>query len=280
MSICPMALRRRDFSPSTTTKASIGTRAIFVTRLASAQSARFPATSFEPEARERIKTHIPNCKIIITMRDPVDRLYSMYKLLRHTAAAGRGTFEETLNLWPSMAKGNRYASHLQGWFDLFGRENVLVTMYDELRSDPQQYLNRVTGFVGIDRIALSDRPRIRDDVYAFYRAPRNRRLARKAWRMKHWLKGRQAYGVINLLERAGVWQFCAGRGEPFPPLTPEQDARLRERFLPEVEALKHARDRFLGLEKTARAAISRKFSAAPAAATSQRMNALSLADTR
>ena len=149
---------------------------------------------FEPEARERIKTHIPNCKIITTMRDPVDRLYSMYKLLRHNAVARRGTFEETLNLWPSMAKGNRYASNLQGWFDQFGRENVLVTMYDELRSDPQQYLNRITGFVGIDRIALSDSPRIRDDVYAFYRAPRNRKLARKAWRVKSWLKGRQAYG--------------------------------------------------------------------------------------
>ena len=202
---------------------------------------------FEPEARERIKTHIPNCKIIVTMRDPVDRLYSMYKLLRHTAAVRRGTLEETLNLWPSMAKGNRYASHLQGWFDQFGRENILVTMYDELRSDPQQYLNRVTGFVGIDRIALSDRPGIRDDVYAFHRAPRNRKLARNASRVKHWLKGRQAYGVINLLERAGVWQFCGGRGEAFPPLTPEQDARLRQRYLPEVEALEN----MLGIDLSA-----------------------------
>jgi hypothetical protein len=55
--------------------------------------------------------------------------------------------------------------------------------------------------------------------------------------VKYWLRGQQAYRVVSLLERLGVWEFCGGRGEPFPNLTPEQDARLRERFLPEIEAL-------------------------------------------
>jgi hypothetical protein len=91
--------------------------------------------------------------------------------------------------------------------------------------------------MGVERIALSERPQIGDEVNSFRRAPKNRKLARKATRLMYWLQGHQAYGVINLLERSGVWQFCNGRGELFAPLTPEQDARLRERFLPEVEAL-------------------------------------------
>jgi hypothetical protein len=190
-----------------------------------------------PETRERIHTHIPDCKIITTMRDPVDRLYSLYKQLRHTAAAGRGTLEETLAVWPSMAGDNKYASNLKEWFETFGRENVLVTFYDELRAEPQKYLNRVTDFIGVEPIALSERPQIGSDVNTFSRAPKSRKLARRANRLRIWLKGRQAYGVVNLLERAGVWEFCSGRGELFPPLTPEQDARLRERYLPEVEAL-------------------------------------------
>ena len=190
-----------------------------------------------PDTRERIHTHIPNCKVITTMRDPVDRLYSLYKQLRHTAAAGRGTLEETLAVWPSMAGENRYASHLKEWFETFGRENVLVTFYDELRSEPQKYLNRVTDFIGVETIALADRPQIGSDVNAFSRAPRNRKLARRANHLRIWLKGRQAYGVVKLLERAGLWEFCSGRGELFAPLTAEEDARLRERYLPEVEAL-------------------------------------------
>lgn len=196
-----------------------------------------PPYFFKPEALERIKIHIPDCRVITTMRDPVDRMYSIYKLLRHTASTRRGTFEETLNVWPSMGGANRYAFHLKTWFENFGRDNVLVTMYDELRAEPQKYLDRVTGFMGVEKIALSERPEIRDDVNAFQRAPKNRRLARRATRFMFWLKGRQAYGLVNLLERSGVWEFCNGRGEPFPPLTAEQDARLRERFLPEVEAL-------------------------------------------
>ena len=53
----------------------------------------------------------------------------------------------------------------------------------------------------------------------------------------YWLQGHQAYGISNLLERAGVWDFCYGRGEPFSRLTPEQKQQLRERYRPEVEAL-------------------------------------------
>ena len=75
------------------------------------------------------------------------------------------------------------------------------------------------------------------DVNAFARAPKNRRLARRATAVINWLNGHQAYHVLNALERAGVWEFCQGRGEIYPRLTPDQEQRLRERFLPEVEAL-------------------------------------------
>jgi hypothetical protein len=192
---------------------------------------------FDTETLERIKTLMPSCKIITTMRDPVDRTYSVFKLMRHYGWVGRRTLDELLESRLNFARGNRYASHLKGWFETFGRENVLVTMYDELRSEPQAYVNRVTDFMGIERIALSARPEIGDDVHSFDRAPKNRKLARRAWKAMYWLKGHQAYGAVNLLERSGVWKFCGGRGELFPPLTPDQDASLRERYLPEVEAL-------------------------------------------
>src|SRR6202167_2725285 len=36
-----------------------------------------------PEAAERIATHIPRCRIICSFRNPVERIYSAYKLWRH-----------------------------------------------------------------------------------------------------------------------------------------------------------------------------------------------------
>jgi hypothetical protein len=161
----------------------------------------------------------------------------VYKLLRHSGFVRSGTFDEILNAWPNLAAGNCYAAHLKSWFDSFGRENVLVTMYDELRAEPQAYVDRVCDFIGIERVTLAQRANLGGDVNAFNRAPRNRRLARRATTVISWLNSRRAYGVQNALERAGVWEFCQGRGEPYPRLTFEQEERLRDRFLPEVEAL-------------------------------------------
>ncbi len=191
---------------------------------------------FDPFVPDRIKVHIPNCRVITTLRDPVEHTFSAYKLLAHYAWA-RGSFEEVLKSRPNLAGGNRYAFYLRKWFETFGRENVLITMYDELRGQPQSYLDQVTDFMGIERIDLSARPEIGDDVHSFERAPKYRRLARRATRLMYWFKARQAYGAINFLDRWGVWDFCHGRGEPFGRLAPEQDERLRKRYLPEVEAL-------------------------------------------
>jgi hypothetical protein len=196
-----------------------------------------PPYFFHPLAPTRIKAHIPKCKIVATMRNPVDRIYSAYKLMRHYGWVRRGTLDEVLQTRPDLGGGNRYAAHLKMWFDNFGRDNVLVTMYDDLRDDQQAYLDRVCDFMNVPRIALAPRSDLRDDVNSFARAPKNRRLAGNASKFMYWLKGHQAYGAINLLDRAGVWDFCGGRGEPYPRLTPEQEERLRERYMPEVEAL-------------------------------------------
>jgi hypothetical protein len=113
----------------------------------------------------------------------------------------------------------------------------LVTIYDELRAEPQAYLNRVCDFMGIARVTLSPRPDLGSDINSFARAPKNRRLARRATAIIDWLNSHRAYRVRFALQRAGVWEFCQGRGAPYPRLNPEQDERLRERYLPEVEAL-------------------------------------------
>jgi hypothetical protein len=229
---------------------------------------------FKPEAVERIKLHIPNCRFIMTMRDPVDRIYSEYKLMRHFAAVRRGTFEEVLDAWPTLAGGGRYASRIKAFAEAFGRENVLITMYDELRTEPQKYLNRVTDFIRIERIALSERPGLGNEVNAFKRAPKNRRLARRAKNFEFWLRGRQAYGVYQLLKRTGAWEFCFGRGEIFPPLTPEQDASLRARLLPDVEALEEFMQIDLSAWKRPRAPRTIQASPAPpVAAISQPISA-------
>src|SRR5215472_11550309 len=100
------------------------------------------------EARQRIKLHIPDCRIICTFREPVDRAYSHYKLMRHNVWT-RASFEEVVNDSREIAEMNRYAHNLRGWRQTFGRENVLVCLYDDLECNPQAYLDTVCNFIGI-----------------------------------------------------------------------------------------------------------------------------------
>jgi hypothetical protein len=214
-------------------------------------------------ARERIKQHLPNCRLICTIRNPVDHAYSVYKLMRHYVWT-RTSFEDTLANRPHLDDSNRTAMHLSGWFDLFGRENVLVTSYEELRSSPQTYLNRVTNFVELPRIVLGNDVSVSDDVNAYERAPKNRHLAQNARHFLYWMRDHRAYRTINAAERLGIWSFCFGRGESFPPIPPELELELIQRWMPEIEALENLLDIDLSAWKVPRAARSTRRSASAA----------------
>jgi Sulfotransferase domain len=199
-------------------------------------------------ARERIARHIPQAKIICTLRDPVARSYSSYKMMRHYAFLRNGSFEDAITgKGPRFISDNDYAAHLHAWRSLFGEERVLVCFYDDLCADSQSFLDRVCDFIGIAQIPRPDAGLDARARHSFARAPRNLRLARKARRLRRWLKARRMYATINLVGRTGLWDLCFGHGEEFPPLDPEIEARLRELMSPNVEKL----ERMTGRDLTA-----------------------------
>lgn len=213
-----------------------------------------------PKARERIQKHMPGCRIIVSLRDPVERAYSHYKLMRCRAYTKAG-FEEFLATRPQVTGANRYAFHLADWFARFGRQRVLVCFYDDLKKDPQAYSDRISDFIGIARSPLDSAEGLSDSVNSFSSLPRSHKLAQNARHLRVYLKRNRAYRTINLLATARVWEFCFGGGPLYPRLTPEEDARVRERFRPEVEALED----LLKLDLTAWKSPARSLEQSPAA---------------
>jgi hypothetical protein len=211
------------------------------------------------EARDRITRDIPRCRIICTLRDPVERMHSHYRLLRHEGLAGRvQTFEEALahhRQWSgpgNLIGSSHYAKHLRGWLSAFGAGNVLTLVHDDLEADPQNFLDRVCAFIGIRKIDLS-RSRIGDArVNLVERAPRSRRAAARARRVKFRLIRGRHYWILNALQP--LWDFCASGGEPFPPVDPATEARLREELRPEIEELEKILQRDLSAWKHLRRA--------------------------
>ena len=188
------------------------------------------------ETRERIARDIPGCKIICTLRDPVERTYSHYRKMREGEYFS-GTFEECLEKRSDVLEWARYTFHVTAWRRLFGAENVLVLIQDDLKANPQNYLDQVCDFIQIPKIPLGNSRPQDKMVNAIPNLPTNPRIARAARIVRDRLQKRGFYSVVNVLKRPALRNFLFSGGPAFEPLRPETDARLREFFRPEVEAL-------------------------------------------
>lgn len=128
-----------------------------------------------PLAPGRIAADLPDVKLIVLLRDPVERAYSAHK---HELARGFETepsFERALDLEPERLAGEverimadpRYLSHshrhhsyldrgqyveqIQVLFDLFGSERVLVLFAEDFFGEPEPAYDRVIDFLGLPR---------------------------------------------------------------------------------------------------------------------------------
>ena len=209
------------------------------------------------EAPDRIAAHVRDCRIVCTLRDPVDRLYSFYRLMRHNGWT-RASMEEIASGSSLATEASHYAHYLRRWRERFGTERVMVAFYEDLENTPQQFLDSICGFLGIKRIDLDGSPLLGKRVNSVTRGPRVALLAEKAWRLRRWLEARNAAASIAALRKIGVWRFSFRGGGEFGPLDPKIEQQLRERFRPEVDALEEMLERDLSDWKGDTSAKKRK----------------------
>jgi hypothetical protein len=194
------------------------------------------------KACERIARDLPNCKLICQLRDPTPRAYSTYKFALYNELTHDG-FERALETTPHIMEGNLYARTLANWYATFSKERVLVLLFEDLRNQPQAYIERVCEFVGVPRIDLASVELPARAFNAHSLKPRSPSLARKGRRAINWLRDRKLHRTVALLDRVGLWGLCFA-GE-FPRMNPATEQMLRERYLPEIEALEKLIERDL-----------------------------------
>ena len=193
------------------------------------------------EAPVRIDRHLPLCKVICSLRDPVQRTYSHYRLLRSEGWIVRQSFEQAIEShrkW-RLGAGNiigssYYATHLKRWFEVLGRERVLVIFHQDMEADPQRYIDDVTRFIGIPRIYLGHSIG-GTKINSLERAPLHPHLAARARRLRDLLERRRMYRTIATL--GFFFRYCFGRGEVFPGVDPRTERELRDIFRPDIETL-------------------------------------------
>ena len=129
--------------------------AAYAERFRDFQDARFigedsTAYIFSDVAPPRIKALLPHAKLIFMLRDPVTRAYSQYW---HMVNHGRTnlSFERALVAHPRIVLASTYAPRLERYFQLFGRDQVKVVLFEDFVSDPRAAVDSVTDYLGARR---------------------------------------------------------------------------------------------------------------------------------
>jgi len=143
-----------------------------------------PAYLFVERAAARLHTHLPEARLVAVLRDPVKRAYSAWNMFRdfannpvhghlHDARSFAQAVEDELSgrdvPWEHryLARGH-YAGQLRRYFDLFGRDRVLVVPYRDLRDDPQRVLDQVCALTGLEPHAFDPQAlRTKDNVRGY-----------------------------------------------------------------------------------------------------------------
>ena len=104
-------------------------------------------------SRRRLADFNPDAKILITLRNPIDRAFSHYfhmKQKRGYPKRFQEVLENKADLFQWLIAMGFYGHHLTDLFRYFAREQVCVMSYDLLVSDPRTFCRQVFDFLEID----------------------------------------------------------------------------------------------------------------------------------
>jgi hypothetical protein len=107
-----------------------------------------PDYLFESDVPERIGETCPDCRFIVSLRNPVERAYSSYLYARRSYNERR-SFEEYIEQQPEVLQRGRYSEQLSRYFARFGEDAVLVLVFEELLRAPADHLGRLARFLGL-----------------------------------------------------------------------------------------------------------------------------------
>jgi hypothetical protein len=129
-----------------------------------------PLYLYDRAALRRVRDVIPAAKLIVVLRDPVERAHSNWTHLWSAGLEPVGDFvqacaEEERRIAAGWApfwhytRLGRYGTQLDYAFSLFPRERILVIRYRLLVDEPAATIDRICAFLGAETGMVTDIPR-------------------------------------------------------------------------------------------------------------------------
>ena len=139
---------------------------------------------FSKVAAQNLKNAIPDAKIIIILRNPVERMTSHYKANLRDGKTIRPFYEEVTYDYSKSRKGwgithgyfemGQYADQVERFLQIFDRDKIKVLWFEDLKKDSSRVAKEIFSFLGVstdvkidpeERQHLSTEPRNKKLVY-------------------------------------------------------------------------------------------------------------------
>jgi hypothetical protein len=102
-----------------------------------------------PGAAERIFRHLPRVKIVACLRNPAERLLSLYQMQRRSGTVSISLDECLFSQNATWIKGNFLWADLQHYFRLFSRDQILIQVFDDLVDNTPAAVSRLYAFLDV-----------------------------------------------------------------------------------------------------------------------------------
>lgn len=206
-----------------------------------------PSYLRHPDVPARIHDRRPDARIVVSLRDPVERAWSHY-LMEHREGREDRSFAEAVDAelasdevdpLARIVEPGRYREQVRRYLETFGEDQVHVLLLDDLGEDPHGTLEGIAAFLDVDPAPMRE---VEVERHYGYRQPRNE-LARRIRNDEH------VRWVARRVLPEGVREFLGDRvlmaDRPKPDIDPEVRDRLEAVYAPEVDGLEQLLDREL-----------------------------------
>ena len=120
---------------------------------------------FYDNVAEDIKKYNPNAKIIIMLRNPIERAFSHY-LMDYRLGLVSDSFENIITkkskhknahlFYQQYIEVSKYANQIQRYLDFFEKENILFIDYEDLKNNVSKTVDQVYDFLNISTEFAAD----------------------------------------------------------------------------------------------------------------------------
>jgi len=106
---------------------------------------------FDEQTPQRIHQRYPDVRLLVSLRNPVERALSNYSNDVMAGVVPKGTpLKEALRLHPEYIAQGQYAQQLQRYLSLFPSDRLLILLYEDIARAPREFMQTIYRFLGVN----------------------------------------------------------------------------------------------------------------------------------